>query len=140
MAKRFIYCCRMIGTPVNRRYLVQRSDCKFLGGGGRWVADQPKALVYRTLADAQGACRPFIDRQTRGKPRRQFVCTLTVNVIGKDARPVTSEDVIQYLLKVMVTGIDYEQFHDGPVADYHVEVRARLGELREVTGDGAVRK
>ncbi len=127
--KKFIYCCRIIGTPANRRYLLQRSDGKFWGSMSRWVVNQHKALVYRTVREAQDGCRPFIARQTRGKPRRQFTCPLTVTVIGGDVVGVTADDVANYLRKVLVIGIDYEMLHVGPLAGHHVEVRAMLGSL-----------
>ncbi len=131
--RKHIYCVRVVGTPANRRYLIQRSDGRFLGGKGKWVAEQHEGLVYRTIADAQADCRPFLNRQTKGKPRRQFACTLKVNVIGHGTGPVTAEDVAAYLKKVLHLGIDYEVFHDGPVGKHYVEVTAVLGGLAEVT-------
>lgn len=140
MRKKYIYCVRLVGSPLNRRYIVQRSDGVFWGGAAKWVADQHKALVYRTITDAQAACRPFMDRQKRGKPRRQFTCSLTVNVFGHDTGPITAQEVAAYLTKVMTLGIDYEQLHQGPVAEHLVEVVARLGGMVEVTPTVAVRK
>ena len=133
-----IYCVRVVGTPANRRYLIQRSDGMFLGGKGKWVAEQHKAVVYRTIADAQADCRPFVDRQKKGKPRRQFTCPLAVAVVGHGTEAVTAEDVVAYLKKVLHIGIDYEVFHDGPVGKHFVEVTAVLGGLAEVTPTGAI--
>ncbi len=136
--KKFIYCVRLVGSPLNRRYILQRSDAKFWGGRGRWTGQQKNALVYRTLADAQAGVRPFIARQTRGQPRRQFTCMLVVNVIGDDINAVTAQDVTDALVKTMVIGIDYEVLHDGLLAKHHVEVRARLGGLAEVPAAGLI--
>lgn len=136
MGKKHIYCVRVVGTPANRRYLIQRSDGMFLGVKCKWVAEQNNALVYRTIADAQADCRPFVDRQKKGKPRREFACTLKVNVIGHGTGTVTSEDVVAYLKKVLHIGIDYEVFHDGPVGKHFVEVTAVLGGLAEVIPTG----
>ena len=134
MPENFIYSVRVVGSPTNRRYLIQRSDGMFLGARGRWLPEQHKALVYRTIADAQAGCRPFADRQTRGQPRRQFACELTVTVIGHGIKAVTAEDVVAYLKKVLHIGIDYEVYHDGPVGRHTVEVTARLGGLVEQRG------
>jgi hypothetical protein len=131
MGKKFIYCVRVVGAPANRRYLIQRSDGGFLGGEGKWVAEPHQALVYRTIADAQADCRPLMDRQKKGKPRRRFTCSLTVTVIGHGTAAVTAEDVVAYLEKVLHIGIDYEVFHDGPVGRHTVEVTACLGGLVE---------
>jgi hypothetical protein len=105
MRKKYVYCVRLVSTPVNRRFIVQRSDGRFWGGTAKWVVEQHKALVYRTVADAQADCRAFVARQTRGQPRRQFTCTLVV--------------------------IDYECEADGPLADRYVEVAVRLGDMKE---------
>lgn len=131
MRKKYVYCVRLVGTPANRRFILQRSDGRFWCGTGRWVAEQHRALVYRTVADAQAGCRAFAARQTRGQPRRQFTCTLIVKVVGDETTPVTAEAVASYLTKVLVVGIDYERQADGPLADRHVEVAVRLGEMRE---------
>lgn len=135
MKKKHIYCVRIVGTPQHRRYVVQRSDGRFLSRASRWVDEQDLALVYRTVGDAQVACKPFILRQCRGEPRRRFTCTLAVTVIGSDTGSVTAADVADYLQKVLVIGIDYEVPHDGPVADHHIEVRAILGGMTEVVDD-----
>lgn len=140
MRRKDIYCVRLVGTPAHRRYIVQRSDGKFWGSAGRWVAAQRKALVYRTIADAQAVCRPLIARQTRGLPRRQFACTLAVNVIGCGTRPVTAEDVADYLRRVLVIGIDFEVLPDGPLADHQVEVQARLCTMAEASDGEGVRQ
>jgi len=132
MRKKLIYCVRIVGTPRHRRYVVQRSDGRFLGAASRWVDEQHLALVYRTVGEAQMACQPFILRQCRGKPRRQFTCTLAVTVVG-DAGAITAADVADYLRDVMNIGIDYEILHDGALADHHVEVRALVGGMTEVT-------
>jgi hypothetical protein len=70
-------------------------------------------------------------RQCRGKPRRQFTCTLAVTVVG-DTGAVTAADVAAYLHGVLHIGIDYEVPQDGPLADHHVEVRALVGGMTEV--------
>lgn len=132
MRKRLLYCVRVIGTPQHRHYLVQRSDGRFLGAAGRWVDEQQLALVYRTVADAQTGCRPFVKRQTRGKPRRQFTCTLEVTVVGRGTDTITAADVAGYLRDVMLICVDYEIPHDGPLAGHHVEARALVGGLTEV--------
>jgi hypothetical protein len=132
--KKYIYCVRIAGTPRHRRYVVQRSDGLFLGAASRWVDEQPLALVYRTAGEAQVACQPFLMRQCRGQPRRQFTCTLAVTVVG-DAGTVTAADVADYLREVLHIGIDYEVPHDGPLADHHVEVRALVGGMTEEADD-----
>lgn len=132
MEKKWRYMVRIVGGPAARRYLLQRSDGKFWGSMSRWVVRENKALVYRTVREAQAGCRPFINRQTRGEPRRQFACTLSVSVIGNDTDRVTADDVADYLRKALVMGIDYEMRYDGPLADQHVEVRARVGSMAEV--------
>ncbi len=136
MKKKYIYCVRIVGTPRHRRYVVQRSDGLFLGAASRWVDEQQLALVYRTVGEAQVACQPFIMRQCRGKPRRQFFCTLAVTVVGSDTGTVTAADVADYLRDVLHIGLDYEIPHDGPLADHHVEVRALVGGMTEVSDDG----
>jgi len=133
MGKKLIYCVRIVGTPQHRRYVVQRSDGRFLGAASLWVDEQHLALVYRTVGEAQVACRPFILRQCRGKPRQRFTCTLAVTVVGSNAGAVTSADVADYLRDVLHIGLDYEVAHDGPLADHHVEVLAILGGMSEVT-------
>ncbi len=135
MKKKYIYCVRIVGTPRHRRYVVQRSDGRFLDAASRWVDEQHLALVYRTVGEAQVACRPFIMRQCRGKPRRQFACTLAVTVVGSETGTVTAADVAAYLREVLHIGIDYEVTHVGPLADHHVEVRALVGRMTEVAGD-----
>lgn len=135
MKKKYIYCVRIVGTPRHRRYVVQRSDGRFLGAASRWVDEQPLALVYRTAGEAQVACQPFLMRQYRGKPRRQFTCTLAVIVVGSETGTVTASDVAAYLREVLHIGIDYEVTHAGPLADHHVEVRALVGGMTEVAGD-----
>lgn len=132
--KKHIYCVRVVGTPRHRRYVVQRSDGLFLGAASRWVDEQLLALVYRTAGEAQVACRPFVMRLCRGKPRRRFTCTLAVTVVG-DTVTVTAADVAAYLYGVLHIGIDYEVAHDGPLADHHVEVRAIVGGMTEVVED-----
>lgn len=134
MGKKLIYCVRVVGTPRHRRYVVQRSDGRFLGAASRWVDEQHLALVYRTVGEAQVACQPFVMRQCRGKPRRRFTCTLAVTVVG-DTGAVTAADVADYLRDVLHIGLDYEVAHDGPLADHHVEVRALVGGMAEVVED-----
>jgi hypothetical protein len=125
MGKKLIYCVRIVGTPRHRRYVVQRSDGRFPGAASRWVDEQHLALVYRTVGE-RIACRPFIMRQCRGKPRRQFSCTLAVTVVG-DTGAVTAADVAAYLHGVLHIGIDYEVPQDRPLTDHHVEVRCSSG-------------
>ena len=135
MKKKYTYCVRIIGTPRHRRYVVQRSDGRFLGSACRWVDEQHLALVYRTVGESQVACQPFILRQCRGKPRRRFTCTLAVTVVGSETGTVTAANVADFLRDVLHIGLDYDVAHDGPLADHRVEVRALIGGMIAVTAD-----
>jgi hypothetical protein len=125
---------RFVGkAPFARRYMIERDDQRFWDGTG-WVEDHGQALLYRTMREAQAACVALTRAATDGKPRREFRCTLTVNVVGENAGAVLLGDLIEYLQRSMLVSLDYETADGALVADAHVECRVGVGGLREVAG------
>lgn len=126
-----MYAIRIVGRPNSRRYIIQRNDHLFWTGKG-WSEHPSGGLLYRLLGDAQRDCVRFQRDLVEGLPRKEFSCTFTVTVVGENAACVTTEDVAEYLSRVLQIGLDYEVVAEGPVADAYVECQVRLGTLKEV--------
>ena len=124
---------RYVGCPKARRMIIQRSDDHSFWGGDGWVEEVKDALLYRNLRDAQRDAVAFQKRYIEGKPRREFRCEFRVTLHGEEVTGADADDVIEYLRKLMLIGIDYEGVEaDGPLAECHVVCTVKLDGLKEV--------